>query len=227
MDHAQAVRAVPRTSSRVKVLLRCGVIAGPLFIVLAFAQALMRSGFDFADHPLSLLTLGGLGWVQIVNFFLAGVLFMASAFGMRRVLDSDNGGTWVPRLIGLFGVGLIAGGLFVPDAAFGFTPGSPAAVPDELSWHGMAHALAFTLGFGALVAALFVLARRHLRLGERGLARTSVIVGIVVLSLSMWPNMGGDPEGRFAPLWAAMVVGFGWASWVAGRLLKTQSVMET
>lgn len=126
---------------------------------------------------------------------LVGVLFIASAFGMRRVLDSDNGGTWVPRLIGLFGVGLIAGGFFVPDEAFGFPPGSPAGVPDELSWHGMAHALAFTVGFGALVAALFVLARRHLRLGERGLAAASVIVGVVVLALSMWPNMGGDPEG--------------------------------
>lgn len=68
MDHAHAVRAVPHTSPRVEVLLRCGAIAGPLFIVVAFAQAVMRSGFDFTDHPLSLLTLGGLGWVQIVKF---------------------------------------------------------------------------------------------------------------------------------------------------------------
>jgi hypothetical protein len=60
MDHAQGVRAVPRISSRVDVLLYCGVIAGPLFIVLAFVQALIRSGFDFARHPLSLLTLGDL-----------------------------------------------------------------------------------------------------------------------------------------------------------------------
>jgi hypothetical protein len=51
MTQAQAVRAIPRTSSRVDVLLRCGVIAGPLFIILAFAQALIRSGFDFARHP--------------------------------------------------------------------------------------------------------------------------------------------------------------------------------
>jgi hypothetical protein len=223
MDYAQAVCAVPHRSSRVEVLLRCGVVAGPLFIAVAFAQALMRSGFDFARHPLSLLTLGGFGWVQILNFVVVGVLFIASAFGMRQVFDSDNGGTWVPRLIGLFGVGLIAGGLFVPDAAFGFPPGSALGAPDELSWHGMAHALAFAFGFGALVVALFVIARRHLRLGERGWGAASVIVGTVVLVLSMWPNMSGDPEGRFAPLWVAMVVGFGWASWVAGSLLKTQS----
>jgi hypothetical protein len=140
---------------------------------------------------------------------------------MRRVLDSDNGGTRVPRLIRLFGVGLMAGGLFVPDAGFGFPSGSAPGAPVELSWHGMVHALAFTVGFGALVAALFVLARRHLSLGEKKWAAISVIVGVIVLALSMWPNIGGDPEGRFGPLWVAMMVGFGSISTVARRLVKS------
>jgi hypothetical protein len=76
------------------------------------------------------------------------------------------------------------------------------------------------MGFGALVASSFVLVRRYARVGERGWAAASTFVGVVVLVLSMWPNMGGDPEGRFGPLWPAMVIGFGWASSVAGRLLK-------
>jgi hypothetical protein len=36
----------------------------------------------------------------------------------------------------------------------------------------------------------------------------------------MWPNIGADPAGRFAPLWLAMVLGFGWVSIVAIRLQR-------
>jgi hypothetical protein len=43
----------------------------PLFMVLSIAHAFARSGFDFARHPLSLLTLGDFAWVQIVTFVLA------------------------------------------------------------------------------------------------------------------------------------------------------------
>lgn len=223
MDHAQAIRVRPHASSQAEVLLASGAIAGPLFIFVSIGHALARSGFDFARHPLSLLSLGDVGWVQVVTFVVAGVLFLASALGVRRVLEGQPGGTWAPRLIGLFGIGLIAGGIFVPDAAFGFPLGSAPGAPDELSWHGMVHALAFTVGFGALVAALFVLARRQMKLGERRWAGAIVVVGVVVLVLSMWPNMGGDPEGRFAPLWVAMVLGFGSISLEGHRLRKSVS----
>jgi hypothetical protein len=219
MDTAVDVRASAlRTSSSTRTLLACGAVAGPLFIVVAFAQALTRGGYEFANHPLSLLSNGELGWVQILNFVLAGALFIACAIGMRHALDPDKGGTWAPRLFVVFGLGLIAGGVFVPDQAFGFPPGTASGMPDQISWHSVGHAIAFPVGFAALVASAFVMARRHLRLGERGWAALSLSVGVVVLALSLWPNIGGDPEGRFAPLWVAMILGFAWASTTAIRL---------
>jgi hypothetical protein len=119
VNQAKAVGAVPGVTSRAEALLTCGVLAGPLFIAVSFAHASARSGFDFARHPLSLLTLGDLGWLQILTFVVAGVLFVASAFGMRQILDRDNGGTWAPRLIALFGFGLTAGGVYASaDKAF-------------------------------------------------------------------------------------------------------------
>jgi hypothetical protein len=51
-------------------------------------QALTRDGFDPTRHPLSLLSLGELGWVQIANFVVTGVLYLACAVGMWRVLAS-------------------------------------------------------------------------------------------------------------------------------------------
>jgi hypothetical protein len=198
-----------------RALLACGAVAGPLFIVVAIVQAFTRAGFDLVRHPLSLLSLGDLGWIQITNFVVAGLLFVASAVGMRRALRTGRGATWGPRLIGAFGVSLIAGGVFVADPAFGFPPGTAAGAPDGISWHGILHGVAPVVGFLSLIAACFVFARRFVARGRRGWAASSVVVGVVVLALSVWPNLSGN----FLPLWAAMVLGFGWVSLIAARFL--------
>lgn len=207
--------ATPRVSTR--ALLTCGVVAGPIFILVAFAQALTRSGFVLADHPLSLLSLGNLGWIQIANFVVCGALFAASAIGIRRSL-TGRAAKWGPRLMIVFGVSLVAGGVFVADPAFSFPPGTPAGAPEQLSWHGILHAVAPALGFTALVVATFVFARRFAALRQRGWMAASIATGVIVEALSLYPNLGGNPDGRFGPLWVAMVLGFGWASALAAQL---------
>lgn len=206
------------TAKVTRVLLACGVVAGPLHIVVAFIQASSRPGFDLERHPLSLLSLGHLGWIQIANFVVTGLLFGASAIGMRRILRSGPGATWGPWLIGIFGVSLVAGGVFVADPAFGFPPGTPAGAPDKLSWHGILHAVAPVLGFLSLIVACFVFARRFAALRQTGWAAYSVATGVVVLALSVWPNL----TMNFVPLWIAMVVGFGWPSVIGARLIREQ-----
>jgi hypothetical protein len=89
------------TTGTTRALLACGVAAGPLFVVVGLAQMLTRDGFDPLRHPLSLLSLGDLGWIQIANFVLAGGLFVACAVGMRRVMRPGRGGTWGPLLGGV------------------------------------------------------------------------------------------------------------------------------
>jgi hypothetical protein len=88
-------------------LLGCGLVAGPLFIAASLTQAFTRKGFDLARHPISLLSLGAPGWVQIANFVVCGTLYLLGAAGMRQALDQSRGGTWGPLLIGVTGVGLI------------------------------------------------------------------------------------------------------------------------
>jgi Protein of unknown function (DUF998) len=46
--------------------------AGPLFILVGLLQAFTRDGFDLRRHPLSLLSNGDLGWIQIANFIVTG-----------------------------------------------------------------------------------------------------------------------------------------------------------
>jgi hypothetical protein len=64
----------------------CGVVAGPLFLTVSLAQAFTRHGYDLNHHPISLLSLGELGWVQIANFVGCGTLLVACAVGLRRAL---------------------------------------------------------------------------------------------------------------------------------------------
>jgi len=104
-------------------LLACGAVAGPLFTGVALIQILTRSGFDIRRHAISMLSLGDLGWLQRSNFVVSGLLAIACAVGMRRVLHPGRAGTWGPLLVGTYGLGLAAAGVFTTDPAAREAPG--------------------------------------------------------------------------------------------------------
>lgn len=83
---------VPRTE-RTRTLLTCGIVAGPVFVLVAGAQILTRDGFDLRRHAISMLSLGDLGWIQMTTFVLTGLLTVACAVGMRGALRSGRGGS--------------------------------------------------------------------------------------------------------------------------------------
>jgi hypothetical protein len=72
-------------------LLICGLLAGPLFIAVALVQAVSRDGYDLGRHPISLLSLGEAGWMQVANFVVTGGLCLACAVGLRVSLRSGLG----------------------------------------------------------------------------------------------------------------------------------------
>src|SRR5437588_13055415 len=109
-----------KTLSLTRILLLCGAIAGPLFILIVLIQDYTRPAFDPRVQLLSLLSLGEGGWVQIANFVLAGVLNLLYAVGLRRSLHPGRAGTWGPLLIGAYGIGLVAVGVFTTDPAQGY-----------------------------------------------------------------------------------------------------------
>lgn len=202
-------------------LLACGAAAGPLFVLVAGLQVLTRDGFDVARHPLSLLSVGQHGWIQIANFVVTGVLFLLGAVGMRRAMATGRGATWGPRLLGFFGASMAWAGVFVADPADGFPIGTPAG-PGETTWHGIAHNMAPALGFLALIAACFLLARRFALRGERGWAVGSVITGLLLFT----PDAFMGRPGFTIALTATAALGVLWASAVAAHLLRTSITHE-
>src|SRR5438270_4300800 len=109
--------------STTKALLAAGVVAGPLYVAVGLLEILIRPGFDITRHELSLMTLGSLGWIQVANFVVTGLLVIAASIGVRRVLHPGPGGTWGSLLLAIYGLGLIGAGIFVPDPMNGFPPG--------------------------------------------------------------------------------------------------------
>src|SRR2546423_3938344 len=146
-------------------LLGYGVLAGPLYVTVSLAQAVTRDGFDLARQQWSLLSNGALGWIQVANFVVTGLMVIASAAGLRRSL----GTTWAPRLVTIYGAGLVCAGIFRADPALGFPPGTPAGT-GTVSWHGLLHFVAGGIGFAGLIAACFVGARRFPAQGRAGWA---------------------------------------------------------
>jgi Protein of unknown function (DUF998) len=138
-------------------LLRCGAIAGPLFLLVVLLQDYTRSGVDPRTQQLSLLSLGDWGWVQILNFVVAGALNLMYAIGLRRLLPRQRSGDAAALLIGTYGLGLVAVGVFATDPANGYPPG--VVEPPSVSWHGALHVLGALVVFLALTGALLSFAR--------------------------------------------------------------------
>lgn len=199
-------------------LLVCGLVAGPLYMIVGLIQVLIRPGFDVTRHDLSLMSNGDLGWIQIANFLVAGLLVVASAIGMRRVLRSGHGGTWGPLLIDIYGLGLIGAGIFIADPAYGFPPGTPADA-HTISWHGLLHFVSGGVGFLALIAACFVFARRFAALGKPGWAVYSVATGVIFFAAFFGIASGSGQAWIVIGFWIGVALAWAWISAMSARLM--------
>ncbi|MFI6928682.1 DUF998 domain-containing protein [Nonomuraea spiralis] len=201
-----------------RTLLTAGALAAPLWTVVNLAQVLTREGFDILRHPLSQLATGSLGWLQVADFLVVGALMIAGSYGLRRAVDSR----WLPRLVLVEGIGMIAAGIFRMDPGDGFPAGTPMGPPTTMSWHAVLHMVSGSISFVALTAACFVLARHFFRAGARGPAVASVLAGLAVIAGNGWAMSGG--QGGSLTLAVGVTGAMWWLSAVAFRLRRRGSL---
>jgi Protein of unknown function (DUF998) len=208
--------SAPTTHPLTRALLLCGAIAGPLFILTLLIQDYTRPGFDPRLMPLSLLSLGEWGWVQTLNFVVAGVLNLLYAVGLWQRLHAGRAGTWGPLLIGAYGLGLVAVGVFSTDPVQGFPPG--ASAPTVPSWHGVIHGFGALFVFVTLTAALAVFVRLFLARKERGWAVYCLASVVLILLLFV----GGFTSAALSARTLRLAVVIGWmaSSVIAIKLLS-------
>ena len=90
--HAPPSNANPRTAPAPRSggrrlttgLLSCGLILGPVFVVVFLVEGATRLAYDPVRLPVSLLVLGEGGWTQTANFLLDG-LALHAGHGPTRV----------------------------------------------------------------------------------------------------------------------------------------------
>ncbi|GHO85674.1 DUF998 domain-containing protein [Dictyobacter formicarum] len=212
----------PGAASLTRILLLCGAIAGPLFLFIVLIQDYTRPGFDPRLEPLSLLSLGDWGWVQIVNFALAGVLNLLYAVGLWRRLHPGRAGTWGPILIGAYGLGLILVSVFRTDPSNGFPPGVTAAT--HPSWHGAIHALGGLFVFVMLAAALAVFVRLFLAWKQRWWAFYCLASAVLILFIFFT----GFTNAAFMARTLRLATFIGWmaASMIAIKILYTPATTD-
>jgi hypothetical protein len=210
-------RPLPTQGASARALLACGLLAGPLFVGGSLLNGLTRNGFDFTRHGISMLLLGGPGWIQVAIFELAGLLAIAAAVGARHSLHPGPARTWGPLLIGGYGLGIVIAGLFSPNPAFGFPPGTPDAMPSGMSGNASMHALGFFLSTISLIAGSFVFARRFMVLGHRAWAVYSAVTGLATPTL-IAASIVMAPRGGIALLGVLLTTG-GWIAAVSAKLI--------
>jgi Protein of unknown function (DUF998) len=98
-----------------RLLLACGVVGPVLFNVTYLIEGATRPGYNSLRLTVSALESGPLGWIQVANFIVFGLLIGCFAVGLRKALVRGFGATLLPLLEGFAMLGLIGDGIFTRD----------------------------------------------------------------------------------------------------------------
>lgn len=196
-------------------MLWCGAIGAVLFLAVALVDGATRDGYNPALHPVSALSLGSRGWVQIGNFIITGVLMLALALGLRRALGRDRAVIWGSGLVCAFGSGLVLSGVFTMDPVHGYPKGSLPGASGTPSWHGSLHDFAGFVVFASLPAAILVLANsRQIAWRSRVWVLYSRASGLAMIALFVAFASVTEAGGAFAGTLQRLAIATGWI-WIA------------
>ncbi|MCX5205259.1 DUF998 domain-containing protein [Streptomyces sp. NBC_00237] len=198
------------------LLLLCGVASGPLFTAVYLLTGALRPDYNSLRHPVSSLSIGRTGWVQVVNFLGCAVL-LSSAFAVG--LWREGPSRWGAVLIGLWAVGLLGAGIFRADPVRGYPPGSPDRI-ERPTRVGTLHDAFSMAAFLGLIAACFVYAPH----GSAGWTAYSIASGVLFAGAMGWSSAAFSGSPRMAGFGGllqrvALVVGCGWLTVLALRTL--------
>jgi hypothetical protein len=167
-----------------------GSLCAPFFVVAFLIEGFTRPQYNWMQYPISSLSIGRLGWTQIMNFVITGALVALIGIGLRLTFaPHSRGSLFGPILFVVAGIGLIGAGIFVSDPVFGFPPDKPLVLAQFTS-HGHLHDLFSTFWFLGLPAACSVLAVRFFTISEPGWAVYSLLSGLGMIACFVVASMG-------------------------------------
>lgn len=208
-----------------KKLLYAGIVGPLLFIVVFLIEGATRPGYSAWRNMVSQLATGDGGWLQVLNFLLWGTLAIVFAIGLRSALTGTRGSIAAPAFFVLYGVALLAAGIFSTDPGLGYPPGAPVVH----TTHGLIHGFSGLTVFVSLAAAAFVMSVHFAtESGARVWAIYSAAVGALILGFFF----GGfalsaiDSSQMLGGLYQriTIIAGWTWISMLALHLLRSNEV---
>lgn len=210
---------------RRRALIACGAAAGPAFIGTFTVTGARRAGYVWRRHSVSSLACGPAGWIQQLNFIVAGLLYVAGAVGLAGGSKRAVGSRATPAFVAAAGIGLIGSGLYVTDPVSGYPIGSSAQSTTPSRTGQMHNACAVPIFVGIPLAAA-VAARSFRRSGDRPWTRYSVGTSVAMAATTV---LFGAAFGQNDHLVArggliqraSIATGFGWLTAVSIRALAS------
>jgi len=194
-------------------LLWCGLVGTAGFVLTFLVDGATRPGYRPTYHAVSALATGDRGWVQTTNFLACGVLIALGGVGV----GDATGSLLLGAAIVVWGLALVASGVWSMDPVRGYPPGTPAGDPEELSrahdLHDKAGVVVFlALPVSAAIAA-FVLdgAWRWL-----SVAAAVLTVALLALFVRAWER---DAPGTGVVQRAMIITGWVWLGGLCWHLL--------
>ncbi|RUL90167.1 DUF998 domain-containing protein [Verrucosispora sp. FIM060022] len=187
------------------MVLWAGAAAAVLFVLVFLVDGGSRPHYASARHPVSALALGSRGWIQTANFVVCGSAITAGAVAV--IVEGPS--VLLGVVLSIFGLGLVASGVFRMDPMLGYPPGAPAGIPEQHSTAHRVHDIAGAVVFLSLplAAAISALA----------LSATSwrVASGCVAVGLFLGLGQFGRAWERVSPRIgliqrAVIIPGWGW-----------------
>lgn len=190
-----------------QVSLGSGVAGAVLFVVTFLIDGATRQGYQPVRHPVSALARGPRGWVQTANFVVSGLLITASGPGIALASDS----TWLAVAVIVFGLALVASGLFPMDAMRGYPPGTPDTTPTTTSTSHKLHDWAGVAVFVSLPAAALIAA---LTIDDTPVAVASAVTAVGLVALFFQFGAAWEADSPRAGLIQRLKIICGW-TWLA------------
>ena len=171
-----------------------GIIGPLLFTSLVGLQGLLLPDYSHVSQPISALAAWPTGWIQNVNFYVAGALTMTFAVALHLGVQPTRRGSAGAGLLVLGGLGLVWAGIFPWKMVDG--------VPAETAPHVIGAVTVFTAtGLG------FVVFSRRM-IGDprwRDLATYTMLTGIAILLLFVAVGFFAIDDGAPLHAWTGLL----------------------
>lgn len=194
----------PMRLPRVRTLALAGIIGPIFFTTLVVLQGFLLPEYSHVRMPISALAAWPTGWIQSMNFYVAGMLMVTFALALHLGVEPTRRGNAGVALLAMSGLGLVLAGVF----PWHMVNGVPTETP--------AHVIGAVMTFASTGLGLVVFSRRMAADPRwRDLATYTMYAGIVVLVLFIVVGFFAIDEGTPLHEWAGLLQRVLCAVWFA------------